>query len=304
MKTLHYFIIIIACIVVASIVIVYVLSAQILTLQEQKRVLNEATQKLAANLTNYQNLFGDIPKNYTFLPFAVRTNVYVSGPLETVPVTTVVANQPYQVVANITKMGNTQPLIYYYCIVQVSNSTGLGYHIGWGQGILTPKQPFSQCAVSWTPTVPGNYTLNAFAWRTLFGSPLANASTRYVIVSSSSASTISIQYANGTYASLPINYTITGDNKLLDAKMDSQSKSLILPLKSISNGTLIVSIPRVLLDAKTNDGQDDQFIVLEDGQEIDFTETKTSADRILTIPFTNNTLEIEIIALALQNGCC
>ncbi|MDE1813829.1 MAG: hypothetical protein KGH87_01040 [Thaumarchaeota archaeon] len=298
MKTLHFSIITIACIVATSVVIVSVLSVQILTLQEQKRVLNETTQKLATNLTNYKDLFGDMPKNYTFLPFEVQTNVYVAGPLETVPVTTVIANQPYQIVANITKMENTQPLIYYYCIVQVSNSTGLGYHIGWGQGILTPKQSFSQCAVSWTPTVPGNYTLNAFAWRTLFGSPLANASTRYVqVVSSSSASTISIQYTNGTYASLPINYTITGDNKLLDAKMDSQSKSLILSLKSASNGTLVVSIPRVLLDAKTNDGQDDQFIVLEDGQEINYKQIdSTIIDRTLSIQFQNNTSSIEIIA--------
>ena len=182
MKTLSLSIITIVGIVAVSIVIISVLSVQILTMQEQKKILNETNQKLAENLTNYQDLFGEIPKNYTYLPFAVQTNVYVAGPLETVPVTTVRANQPYQVVANITKMENTQPLIYYYCIVQVSNSTGLGNHIGWGQGIFTPKQSFSQCAVSWTPTVSGNYTLTAFAWRTLFGSPLANASTKYVQV--------------------------------------------------------------------------------------------------------------------------
>lgn len=182
MKTLHLSIITIVGIVAVSIVIIFVLSAQILTVQEQKKVLNETNQKLAANLTNYQDLFGNIPKNYTFLPSAVQISVYVAEPFGPYPVTEVKVNQPYQIVANITKMENTQPLIYYYCIVQVSNSTGLGYHVGWGQGIFTPKQSFSQCAVSWTPTVPGNYTLTAFAWRTLFGSPLANASTKYVQV--------------------------------------------------------------------------------------------------------------------------
>ena len=297
MKTLHLSIITIVGIVAVSIVIISVLSVQILTMQEQKKILNETNQKLAANLTNYQDLFGEIPKNYTFLPFAAQTNVYVAGPIDTYPVTVVKANQPYQIVANITKMKNTQPLIYYYCIVQVSNSTGLGYHVGWGQGIFTPKQSFSQCAVSWTPTVSGNYTLNAFAWRTLFGSPLANASTKYVqVVSSSNVNTIFPQYANGTYASLPINYTITGDNKLLDAKMDSQSKSLILSLEPTDNGTLVVSIPRALLDAKTNDGQDDQFIILEDGQEINYKQLySTMMERTLSIQFQHNTLQIEII---------
>ncbi|MDC8452090.1 MAG: hypothetical protein LV477_04165 [Candidatus Nitrosotalea sp.] len=179
MKTLHLLILVIGVIMV-SIAIISVMLFQILTLQSQTKILDQTNQNLSANLTNYQDLFGNIPKNYTLLPFAVQTNVYVAGPIDTYPINIVKVNQPYQVVANITKMENTQPLIYYYCIVQVSNSTGLGYHIGWGQGMFTPKQSFSQCAVSWTPTVPGNYTLTAFAWRTLFGSPLANASTKYV----------------------------------------------------------------------------------------------------------------------------
>lgn len=181
MKILHLSIIVIV-VTMTSIAIISVMFFQISALQSQTKILDQTNQKLAANLTSYQDLFGGMPNNYTFMPFALQTNVYVAGPLETVPVTTVRANQPYQVVANITKMENTQPLIYYYCIVQVSNSTGLGYHIGWGQGIFIPKQSFSQCAVSWTPTVPGNYTLTAFAWRSLFGSPLANASIRYVEV--------------------------------------------------------------------------------------------------------------------------
>lgn len=165
-----------------SIAIISVMFFQISTLQSQTKILDQTNKKLATNLTNYQDLFGIIPKNYTFMPFELKTNVYVAGPIDIIPVTTVRANQPYQVVANITKMENMQPLIYYYCIVQVSNSTGLGYHVGWGQGIFIPKQSFSQCAVSWTPTVSGNYTLTAFAWRSLFGSPLANASMKYVQV--------------------------------------------------------------------------------------------------------------------------
>jgi hypothetical protein len=69
-----------------------------------------------------------------------------------------------------------------------------------------------------------------------------------------------------------------------------------LSLKPTSNGTLVVSIPRALLDAKTNSGQDDQFIILEDGQEINYKQIdSTITDRTLLIQFPNNTSTIEII---------
>ena len=161
-------------IAIASIVI-SISYLQISTLQDQNKVINETNQRLEVNLTNYQDLFGSIPKNYTSLPFVLQTHVYIAQAITPEPVTKVRVNQPYQVVANITKMENTQPLIYYYCLVQVTNSTDLDYHIGWGQGIFIPKQTFSQCAISWMPTAPGNYTITAFAWRSLMGSPLANA---------------------------------------------------------------------------------------------------------------------------------
>ncbi|MDE1840206.1 MAG: hypothetical protein KGH87_09850 [Thaumarchaeota archaeon] len=53
MKTLHLSIITFVGIVAVSIAIIFVLSVQILTMQEQKKILNETNQKLAENLTNY-----------------------------------------------------------------------------------------------------------------------------------------------------------------------------------------------------------------------------------------------------------
>jgi hypothetical protein len=151
-------------------------------MQEQTILLNETNQKLVANITHYQDLFGSMSENYTFASFALKTRVYVADPINPDPVTIVKVNQPYQVVANITKIENVQPIIYYYCIVEVTNATGLDLHIGWGQGMLIPKQISSQCAISWTPTTTGNYTISAFAWRSLSGSPWAESSTSYVQV--------------------------------------------------------------------------------------------------------------------------
>src|SRR2546428_7603830 len=104
--------------------------------------------------------------------------------------------------------------------------------------------------------------------------------------------------ANVTNTNFTVNYDITGNNKLLDAKMDQQAKSLVLSLETSSNGTLTVIIPRALLDAKINN-QDDRFIVLMDGQEIEYKETKTIDNRTLTFQFTQGTSKIEIIATQL-----
>jgi len=49
------------------------------------------------------------------------------------------------------------------------------------------------------------------------------------------------------------------------------------------------------LDAKINDGDDDEFFVLVDGEEVDFEEITTSTDRTLTIEFSAGAEQIEII---------
>ena len=97
-----------------------------------------------------------------------------------------------------------------------------------------------------------------------------------------------------------INYNISGNNKLVDANVDSPSKSLILSLESTNNGTLIVSIPRALLDIKKNDRGMGEFYILADGQETAFKEIHTTlTDRTFSIPFQNGTKSIEIISIEL-----
>jgi predicted secreted protein with PEFG-CTERM motif len=50
-----------------------------------------------------------------------------------------------------------------------------------------------------------------------------------------------------------------------------------------------------LIDAIGPDGQEDSFFVLIDGEEAEFSETKTAKDRTLTIEFPDGAEEIEII---------
>ena len=100
---------------------------------------------------------------------------------------------------------------------------------------------------------------------------------------------IKVQNTNFT-----INYDITGNNKLIDANMYAQKTSLVLSLHTSSNGTLSVSIPRVLLDS--NLYPDTHFIVLVDKKEVNFTETVSLTARTLVIPFEYGAETMEIIA--------
>jgi len=92
-----------------------------------------------------------------------------------------------------------------------------------------------------------------------------------------------------------INYNITANNKILDANMDAQSKSLVLSLETTSNGTLIVILPRGLIDPKVH-GQDSPFIIIGNGREMDYRQSTSSiTDRMLIIPFQYGISKIEII---------
>jgi len=91
-----------------------------------------------------------------------------------------------------------------------------------------------------------------------------------------------------------IGYEITG-GKLLSITPDVEANSLIISIDATSDGSLTLTIPRSVLDAVSTNGGDDDFFVLIDGEEVDFDETTTSTERILTIAFPAGAEEIEII---------
>ena len=90
-----------------------------------------------------------------------------------------------------------------------------------------------------------------------------------------------------------VGYEITG-GKLLGISPDVEAKSLIISIDATSDGSLTLTIPRSVLDATINGGDDD-FFVLIDGEEVDFDEIISSTDRTLTIAFPAGAEEIEII---------
>jgi len=125
-----------------------------------------------------------------------------------------------------------------------------------------------------------------------FGSQDRTAKTTFQFSGSSISKVPSTIPVDGT--NLSVLYTIT-NGKVLDIKADTQSKSLIVSIQTTGDGVLTITLPRALIDAQAN-GQDDQYFVLNDGQEASFQEiNKTSTDRTLSIPFTDGTQQIEII---------
>jgi predicted secreted protein with PEFG-CTERM motif len=90
-----------------------------------------------------------------------------------------------------------------------------------------------------------------------------------------------------------LTYAISGGviNQIIP---DTEAKSLIIQIDSVSNGTLAIKLPREVIDAKFGE-VDDEFFVVLDGLEVDFDETKTGNERTITIEFPEGTEEIEII---------
>ncbi len=126
-----------------------------------------------------------------------------------------------------------------------------------------------------------------------FGGPERSATTSFQFSGSHMKAGNTIQ-VDGTNSS--VTYSIT-NGKVLDVKADTKSKSLIVSISTTGDGVLTITMPRALIDSKKTDGTDDQYFVLNDGQENDqFQETdKTSTDRTLQIPFSDGTSQIEII---------
>ena len=92
-----------------------------------------------------------------------------------------------------------------------------------------------------------------------------------------------------------VNYTITGGT-VKNISIDVQSISLIVSVNSTSDGTITLQMPRALVDAKTNSGQDDAFIILIDGAEVKPQSESSNSDyRNLTIQFYQGDQDIEII---------
>ncbi|MCV0367562.1 MAG: hypothetical protein K5798_09925 [Nitrosopumilus sp.] len=82
---------------------------------------------------------------------------------------------------------------------------------------------------------------------------------------------------------------------------ESKETSLQIGLIQTQDGMLKITLPRNLIDSKINN-LDDDFFVLLDGMETDYTETKTESKRTLEFSFTPENHFIEIIGYGYHNA--
>ncbi len=74
-----------------------------------------------------------------------------------------------------------------------------------------------------------------------------------------------------------------------------ESGSLVIRIASNESGKLAIDIPRNLLDIKYENDEDKDFIILVDGEEKSFEETRHAYSREYSISLTSDSNEIEII---------
>src|SRR3989442_10517096 len=93
----------------------------------------------------------------------------------------------------------------------------------------------------------------------------------------------------------PIKYVIANGTIFHIHTVNKPAESIVLYVNATGSGYLYITIPRTLLDFKNPNGSDGEFVVFEDGQEVDFTEIKkTQTERTLGIPFTRST-NVEVV---------
>ena len=91
---------------------------------------------------------------------------------------------------------------------------------------------------------------------------------------------------------LSVSYKIVG-GKLLKIQPNTQTKSLVLTVKTTNDGTLTISLPRSVIDSNSG-GRDIPFTVIINGESVKHVEQSGSSERTLIIPFSKGTTEIII----------
>lgn len=93
-------------------------------------------------------------------------------------------------------------------------------------------------------------------------------------------------------------YRITG-GMVSEMHTTPSANMLTISLENAGDGSLIITLPRELIDAHATDGSDDAFFVLVDNEEIDYTETGSTDDaRTLAISFMAGSERVDIIGTA------
>ncbi|MDX1595378.1 MAG: PEFG-CTERM sorting domain-containing protein [Nitrosopumilaceae archaeon] len=130
--------------------------------------------------------------------------------------------------------------------------------------------------------------------RVYYGGDISEATFEFSTKKQKPETTNIFEVDAGSYGTFDVEYTIKG-GEVERMVVDPEIFGLIVVINSTDDGTISLDLPRDFIDAKTQDGKDDRYIVLIDGMEVVPQETKEDDSRILTIAFEGGDSDIEII---------
>ena len=136
----------------------------------------------------------------------------------------------------------------------------------------------------------------AYTVKVQYGPPNVTAQASFTFQSSLVPTSNAFQLKeSNSQQTFNVNYTISG-GAVKTMTIDAQSLSVIVSVNSTSDGTITLQLPRALIDAKTNSGQDDAFIILIDGAEVKpQSESGDNNFRNITVQFLQGDQDIEVI---------
>jgi predicted secreted protein with PEFG-CTERM motif len=106
------------------------------------------------------------------------------------------------------------------------------------------------------------------------------------------ANTTELRIGNVSY---PIRYGISGNNQLEGITVQRDNITLLAEISAISDGVLIMELPRNVIDSKKQGSMDDTYAVFLDGQFVPYDEIMNNTQaRTLSIDFGNGSEQIEI----------
>ena len=135
----------------------------------------------------------------------------------------------------------------------------------------------------------GTYTI-----KVQYGLPNVVAETNFEFKTSTAPVSQIFEVNAGEVGTFDVEYSI-GGGIVKDMTIDFEGLSLIVSIDSSDDGTITLKIPRELMDAKTTSGDDDIFIILIDGAEVEAKQDSSAKSRIVSVNFLKGDSDIEII---------
>jgi predicted secreted protein with PEFG-CTERM motif len=123
----------------------------------------------------------------------------------------------------------------------------------------------------------------------------AEAEFSYTPKSESFETTDRFEINAGSQGTFDVKYTIKGGT-IKDMIIDPSIFAIIVQIESTEQGTISLELPREFIGAEKQDGKDDTFIILIDGEEVVYQESVVYSDfRAIIINFEEGDSDIEII---------